>query len=101
MAGREGHVLCAVDADPPPSISWFHPDGTLVSTSQLARILSAGNGTLLFSTTLAQDGGEYTCEAVNALGRSSASVLVEVHGEGHLAWRSGIVGEPPCSMRSP
>ena len=103
MAGREGRVLCAVEADPPPTINWFHPDGTLVSASQLARIQSAGNGTLLFITTLSQDGGEYTCEAVNALGHSSATVLVEVYGEGRRGQRGvamhggvDVVGEPPC-----
>ena len=82
VAGREGRVLCAVEADPPPTVNWFLPDGTMVSTSQLSRIQSASNGTLLFTTALPQDGGEYTCEAVNTLGLSSDSVLVEVYGEG-------------------
>lgn len=82
MAGREGRVLCTVEADPPPTISWFLPDSTMVSTSPISRIQSVGNGTLLFTTARPQDGGEYMCEAVNSLGRSSASVLVEVYGEG-------------------
>ena len=82
VAEREGRVHCAVEADPPPIIDWFLPDRTMVSTSPISRIRSLGNGTLLFTNTGVQDGGEYICEAVNSLARSSASVLVEIYGKG-------------------
>ena len=80
VSGTSGRVDCVVRGDPAPSVNWFQPDGTMVTTSSLSRIRSLGNGTLLFTMVTPQDEGVYTCEATNSLGVDSMAVNVLVFG---------------------
>lgn len=64
-------------ANPTPSISWYLDDNLLQWTDGI-RVLP--NGTLTIENPTVDDAGTYKCEAINYLGKDTATANVHVNG---------------------
>ncbi|KAM4608725.1 myosin light chain kinase, smooth muscle [Polymixia lowei] len=79
----EGHhftLQAAVEARPPPSISWLL-NGSRVSAGACSSY-EGGVARLTVQNALQRDGGVYVCVAENSQGRAECSAKVEVRGRG-------------------
>ncbi|XP_062447296.1 hemicentin-2 [Rhea pennata] len=76
-AGGQLTLECPADAVPPPHIEW-HREGSPLQEDARTRVLAEGR-VLQIQVLLVTDGGEYSCTASNALGRTSLSFQVDVH----------------------
>ncbi|KAM6193100.1 hemicentin-2 [Sarcoramphus papa] len=77
VAGGQLILECPEDAVPPPHIEW-HREGSPLREDARRHVLAEGRF-LQIRAVGAEDGGEYSCRATNALGDSSLRVQVEVH----------------------
>uniref|UniRef100_A0A7N6FB41 Ig-like domain-containing protein n=1 Tax=Anabas testudineus TaxID=64144 RepID=A0A7N6FB41_ANATE len=78
---------CVASGLPNPEISWALPDGTMVNLVKQREGVSGGrtrryvvfdNGTLYFNDVGMPEEGDYTCYAVNQLGKDEMKVRVKV-----------------------
>ncbi|XP_020856708.1 sialoadhesin isoform X2 [Phascolarctos cinereus] len=102
-AGRLGLLLCRVESDPPADLRLLRGD-QLVATSQggcgggqrhpRAQATSSPNSLRVeIRDVVLEDEGEYTCEATNTLGNSTASVAFEAQTTRLLIFPSATVTE--------
>ncbi|EMP34679.1 Hemicentin-2 [Chelonia mydas] len=76
LAGGQLSLECPAAADPPPSIEW-HRGGSLLQEDAHVRFLAQGRF-LQIQPMGVPDGGEYSCTASHALGRTSLHFHVEI-----------------------
>ena len=76
-AGVSSTVSCSTTGIPPPTVNWYRPDGSIITNTSLVAI--ATNGDLILTLQSEDDGGQYTCEAVNEVATATSSVMVTVH----------------------
>ena len=70
--GDSASISCPVIGNPDPNITWYEGNDTSPST------ITNTNGTLVFPETVLNDGGWYTCLAVNFLGNATFRVQLRV-----------------------
>ena len=63
---NEETLLCRVEGNPPPHVTWIGPDEEVKKTSTTTTASSLGN----------VGEGKYTCKATNALGSDQKSYIV-------------------------
>ncbi|KAK2856683.1 hypothetical protein Q5P01_005418 [Channa striata] len=85
--GGDLKVDCVASGVPNPEISWALPDGTMVNLAKQRDSLSRGrsrryvvfeNGTLYFNDVGMPEEGDYTCYAMNQLGKDEMKIRVKV-----------------------
>ncbi|CAM5108796.1 unnamed protein product [Eretmochelys imbricata] len=76
--GETIEVSCPANGIPPPHITWFKSNETLVEDSGI--VLKDGNRTLTIRRVRKEDGGLYTCLACNVLGCKKAVTFFAVEG---------------------
>ncbi|XP_051820092.1 vascular endothelial growth factor receptor 2 [Antechinus flavipes] len=76
--GETIEVSCSASGIPPPQITWFKDNETLVEDSGI--VLKDGNQNLTIRRVRKEDGGLYTCQACNVLGCVKAETLIMVEG---------------------
>ncbi|XP_067841801.1 matrix-remodeling-associated protein 5 [Heptranchias perlo] len=89
MYGKDLKVDCIASGLPDPEISWGLPDGTMVNSvmqsddsgTRKRRYIVFDNGTLYFNEVGLKDAGDYTCYAVNQIGKDEMKVNVKVVAE--------------------
>ncbi|XP_067889247.1 matrix-remodeling-associated protein 5 isoform X2 [Heterodontus francisci] len=89
MYGKDLKVDCIASGLPDPEISWGLPDGTMVNSvmqsddsgTRTRRYIVFDNGTLYFNEVRLKDEGDYTCYAVNQIGKDEMKVNVKVVAE--------------------
>uniref|UniRef100_UPI00398EA259 matrix-remodeling-associated protein 5 n=1 Tax=Pristiophorus japonicus TaxID=55135 RepID=UPI00398EA259 len=89
MYGKDLKVDCIASGLPDPEISWGLPDGTMVNSvmqsddsgTRMRRYVVFDNGTLYFNEVGLKDEGDYTCYAVNQIGKDEMKVNVKVVAE--------------------
>ncbi|XP_072118741.1 matrix-remodeling-associated protein 5 [Mobula birostris] len=89
MYGKDLKVDCIASGLPDPEISWGLPDGTMVNSvmqsddsgTRMRRYTVFDNGTLYFNEVDLKDEGDYTCYAVNQIGKDEMRVNVKVLAE--------------------
>ncbi|XP_048454449.1 matrix-remodeling-associated protein 5 [Rhincodon typus] len=89
MYGKDLKVDCIASGLPDPEISWGLPDGTMVNSvmqsddsgTRTRRYTVFDNGTLYFNEVGLRDEGDYTCYAVNQIGKDEMKVNVKVVAE--------------------
>ncbi|XP_041055955.1 matrix-remodeling-associated protein 5 isoform X1 [Carcharodon carcharias] len=89
MYGKDLKVDCIASGLPDPEISWSLPDGTMVNSvmqsddsgTRTRRYTVFDNGTLYFNEVGLKDEGDYTCYAVNQIGKDEMKVNVKVVAE--------------------
>ncbi|XP_078079006.1 matrix-remodeling-associated protein 5 [Mustelus asterias] len=89
MYGKDLKVDCIASGLPDPEISWGLPDGTMVNSvmqsddsgTRTRRYVVFDNGTLYFNEVGLKDEGDYTCYAVNQIGKDEMKVNVKVVAE--------------------
>ncbi|XP_038674228.1 matrix-remodeling-associated protein 5-like [Scyliorhinus canicula] len=90
MYGKDLKVDCIASGLPDPEISWSLPDGTMVNSilqggssrgTRRRRYVVFDNGTLYFNEVGLKDEGDYTCYAVNQIGKDEMKVNVKVVAE--------------------
>ncbi|XP_072493155.1 sialoadhesin isoform X2 [Notamacropus eugenii] len=102
-AGRLGLLLCRVDSDPPADLRLLQGD-QLVATSRCgcgcgqshprAQATSSPNSLRVeIHNVVLEDEGEYTCEATNSLGNSTASVAFQAQSTHLVIFPSTTVKE--------
>lgn len=88
-SGRVGIVLCSADSHPPATIALYRR-GHLLATSLATGLATAPGGRVTASHNSlrlelgavgAQDSGDYTCVATNALGNATGSAHFDVRSE--------------------
>eukprot|EP00062_Callorhinchus_milii_P023150 gi/632981692/ref/XP_007907731.1/ PREDICTED: LOW QUALITY PROTEIN: matrix-remodeling-associated protein 5 [Callorhinchus milii] len=81
--GKDLRVDCEASGLPDPQVSWGLPDGTTVNSlaGRSRRYVVFGNGSLYFNEAGPKDEGEYTCYAVNQIGKDEMRVSVKVVSE--------------------
>ncbi|XP_030391160.1 hemicentin-2 isoform X4 [Gopherus evgoodei] len=76
LAGGQLSLECPADTDPPPRIEWRR-GGSLLQEDARVRFLAQGRF-LQIQAVGVPDGGEYSCTASSALGRTSLNFHVEI-----------------------
>ncbi|XP_014450388.1 vascular endothelial growth factor receptor 2 [Alligator mississippiensis] len=76
--GETIEVSCMANGIPPPHITWFKNNDSLVGDSGI--VLKDGNKTLTIRRVRKEDGGLYTCLACNVLGCKTAVTYFAVEG---------------------
>ena len=74
---------CSVRGSPKPEVTWSKVNGSLVAGS----FVSDKNGTLKITKPKFSDSGDYTCIAINALGRDERTATLIVEGNKNLSYR--------------
>ncbi len=67
-------LSCDYDAVPTPDVTWLFDEQELQATS------AANRSELLLTAVAVEDGGVYTCMAVNLLGQDSVTITVVIQG---------------------
>ena len=80
--GHEGTLRCNPNAEPRPKFQWF-VDGVLISDGAVnSRYRLLLDGTLVIKTVdKDKDAVNYTCNAVNMMGKASATTVPTVLGK--------------------
>ena len=80
--GHEGTLQCNPNAEPRPKFQWF-VDGVLISDGAVnSRYRLLLDGTLVIKTVdKDKDAVNYTCNAVNMMGKASATTVPTVLGK--------------------
>ncbi|XP_064412971.1 matrix-remodeling-associated protein 5 [Latimeria chalumnae] len=89
MHGSDLKVDCIATGLPNPEISWALPDGTMINSVMQSddsgvrtrRFVVFNNGTLYFNDVGTKEEGDYTCYAVNKIGKDEMRVHVKVVAE--------------------
>ncbi|XP_019496411.1 PREDICTED: vascular endothelial growth factor receptor 2 isoform X1 [Hipposideros armiger] len=76
--GETIEVSCTASGNPPPRISWFKDNETLVEDSGI--ILKDGNRNLTIRRVRKEDEGLYTCQACNVLGCAKVEAFFIIEG---------------------
>ncbi|XP_035222665.1 hemicentin-1-like isoform X3 [Stegodyphus dumicola] len=78
LPNRPAVIECAVDANPPPSVTWLK-NGNIINVSQydLVKIMEDGK-MLQFLKTNSNHDGIYTCIAENSIGKAEKNFKVDV-----------------------
>lgn len=74
-------LQCHVEALPEPSVVWEKDGKVLVNTSDIQIRYVDDRATLQIRRVFPEDEGEYTCVAINNIGRAFTSACVIVDGE--------------------
>jgi len=74
--GATERLRCAVNGQPPPTITWFKEDKPL-QLSERVRNLN-NNKTIKIKTVIVQDQGNYTCIAENTQGKLNLTLELTV-----------------------
>ncbi|XP_051882108.1 matrix-remodeling-associated protein 5 [Pristis pectinata] len=112
MYGKDLKVDCIASGLPDPEISWGLPDGTMVNSvmqsddsgTRMRRYIVFDNGTLYFNEVGLKDEGDYTCYAVNQIGKDEMKVNVKVLAEpptfkGHAPSLVEVAYGEVCSIK--
>ncbi|KAM7125926.1 sialoadhesin isoform 1-T3 [Molossus nigricans] len=102
--GRLGLLLCRVNSDPLAQLRLLHGDRLVASTLQGVGELAGGSPRLKVAVApntlrlevhnaVLEDEGVYTCEATNALGRTSASARFDAQAVSVQVWPKATVQE--------
>ncbi|KAM6163796.1 sialoadhesin [Rhynchocyon petersi] len=102
--GRLGLLLCRVDSDPEAELQLLHGDRLMASTSQglgepvgtspqLQVTVAPNTLRLEIRGAVLEDEGTYTCEATNALGRTSTSTTFDAQAVSVQVWPEAKVRE--------
>ena len=84
--GAQAELSCIVKGSPMPNVSWKKDGRTLYDGRQYrCNVRTDGTATLTINSVEADDGGEYTVEAVNDYGKDRKSVNFTVNGQWILA----------------
>ncbi|KAM8800979.1 vascular endothelial growth factor receptor 2 isoform 1-T1 [Rhynchonycteris naso] len=76
--GETIEVSCTAAGNPPPQISWFKDNETLVEDSGI--VLKDGNRNLTIRRVRKEDEGLYTCQACNVLGCAKVEAFFIIEG---------------------
>ncbi|XP_004849899.1 vascular endothelial growth factor receptor 2 [Heterocephalus glaber] len=76
--GETIEVACTAFGNPPPQITWFKDNETLVEDSGI--VLKDGNQNLTIRRVRKEDEGLYTCQACNVLGCSRVETFFIIEG---------------------
>ncbi|XP_006868116.1 PREDICTED: vascular endothelial growth factor receptor 2 [Chrysochloris asiatica] len=76
--GETIEVSCTASGNPPPQITWFKDNETLVEDSGI--VLKDGNQNLTIRRVRKEDEGLYTCQACNLLGCAKAETFFIIEG---------------------
>ena len=76
--GGTATVRCLVEADPPPSVQWFHNGRELLSTDRVTITWDDGLTSLVIQQCSPLDEGEYVCKASNQLGEASTRTVLYI-----------------------
>ncbi|XP_004627572.1 vascular endothelial growth factor receptor 2 [Octodon degus] len=76
--GETIEVACTAFANPPPQITWFKDNETLVEDSGI--VLKDGNQNLTIRRVRKEDEGLYTCQACNVLGCARVETFFIIEG---------------------
>ncbi|XP_028932684.1 vascular endothelial growth factor receptor 2 isoform X2 [Ornithorhynchus anatinus] len=76
--GETIEASCSASGIPPPRITWFKDNETLVEDSGI--VLKDGNRNLTIRRVRKEDGGLYSCQACNVLGCAKAETIFLVEG---------------------
>ncbi|XP_070252588.1 vascular endothelial growth factor receptor 2 isoform X1 [Myotis yumanensis] len=76
--GETIEVSCPVSGNPPPQVSWFKDNETLVEDSGI--VLKDGNRNLTIRRVRKEDEGFYTCQACNVLGCAKVEAFFIIEG---------------------
>ncbi|KAM6150550.1 vascular endothelial growth factor receptor 2 [Erethizon dorsatum] len=76
--GETIEVACTAFANPPPQITWFKDNETLVEDSGI--VLKDGNRNLTIRRVRKEDEGLYTCQACNVLGCARVETFFIIEG---------------------
>ncbi|XP_035671644.1 Down syndrome cell adhesion molecule-like protein 1 homolog isoform X1 [Branchiostoma floridae] len=82
MENDTATLNCTSNSDPPSAVSWFHPNGLLVTPND-GRFLLFGNNLQVASTNV-DDAGFYRCVLSNMLGSAQTDVQLVVQGPPRL-----------------
>uniref|UniRef100_A0AAX7UTW2 ADAMTS-like 3 n=1 Tax=Astatotilapia calliptera TaxID=8154 RepID=A0AAX7UTW2_ASTCA len=101
-ATRSLTIRCPAEGSPPPKISWSKDGALLQHSDRKDGLLDAGavslpSGSLWIRNVSVHNQGTYSCAATNAIGKSTASTVLKVHGgfTHKFGWRFG--GWTTCS----
>ncbi|KAM4854166.1 vascular endothelial growth factor receptor 2 [Thomomys bottae] len=76
--GETIEVACTASGNPPPQITWFKDNDTLVEDSGI--VLKDGNQNLTIRRVRKEDEGLYTCQACNVLGCARVETFFIIEG---------------------
>lgn len=81
MDGEKLYLECKVQGSPIPKVQWFHNNQLIKETKDIS-ILQDNSGicSLTISEVFPEDGGEYSCKAINTLGEAVCSTQISVEG---------------------
>jgi len=71
---------CSVRGSPKPKVTWNKVNGSLAAGS----FISDKSGALKITKSTFSDSGDYTCSAVNALGRDERTATLIVEGKSYI-----------------
>uniref|UniRef100_A0A914C898 Ig-like domain-containing protein n=1 Tax=Acrobeloides nanus TaxID=290746 RepID=A0A914C898_9BILA len=76
--GESGQLKCIVTGIPTPEVVWFVDGDQIIPNDEYNIVYEDGVSILIFSKVIAEDEGEYVCEAYNSVGKSSTKCFVKV-----------------------
>ena len=99
LEGEEQLITCQADGWPRPSMAWKYKDSYLGNDTryEIRRNLTLNQVTLVIKFDDDLDVAYYTCEASNAFGISSSTVMVTFeYNDGFGKWHGNKKSEPMC-----
>lgn len=81
MDGEKLYLECKVQGSPIPKVQWFHNNQIIKETKDIS-ILQDNSGicSLTIAEAFPEDGGEYSCKAINSLGEAVCTTQISVEG---------------------
>ena len=98
LKGEEQLITCHADGWPRPNMAWKHKDSYLGNDTryEIRRNLTLNQVTLVIKFDDDLDEAYYTCEASNAFGTSSSTVMVTFEENDDFGKWHGKKSEPIC-----